>query len=60
MEKETFEKIEMFLAYVNKVTSYHRHGNKIPVSALNKLSDEQLEMENWLKESVKNNDTKTS
>jgi hypothetical protein len=40
---------ELFLAIVNKVTSYHRHGQSIPKSALDRLSNAQLEMEAALK-----------
>ena len=44
----------MFLARVNKVTAYHRHGLSIPKKALDILSNEQIDMEKWL-ENKKNN-----
>ena len=37
------------LLKVNKVTSYHRHGSKIPVRNLDSLSDFQVDVENTLK-----------
>lgn len=37
--------LRTFLAIVNKVTAYHRHGAAIPKSALDRLANAQLEME---------------
>jgi transcriptional antiterminator Rof (Rho-off) len=48
MHQDTYDKIELFLAYVNKVTCPHRHGQKISQKALDTLSDSQIEMEKWL------------
>ena len=49
MTKEEIDKIDIFLAFVNKVTAYHRHGNPIHKRDLDKLSDSQIEMEQWLR-----------
>jgi hypothetical protein len=43
---------ETFLMKVNKVTAYHRHGNTIPKSALDDLSNAQIEMEAALSQPV--------
>jgi hypothetical protein len=48
MRKEDYEKIDLFLAHVNKVTYPHRHGQKISKSSLDILSDNQIDMEKWL------------
>lgn len=34
--------------YVNGVTAWHRHGNKIPTQHLDKLSNYQIECEKFL------------
>lgn len=39
------EQLQHLLNKVNKVTAYHRHGNKIPKSALDELSNAQIEYE---------------
>ena len=41
--------IELFLAIVNKVTAFHRHGQHIPKAALDRLSNAQIELEAELK-----------
>jgi hypothetical protein len=38
--------LELLLCKVNKVTAYHRHGQKIPESALDDLANIQVEIEN--------------
>jgi hypothetical protein len=50
MTKESYEKIELFLAHVNKVTCPHRHGQKISKRDLDALSNDQIDMEAWLAE----------
>jgi hypothetical protein len=47
--RRTNERIDRLLMIMNKVTAYHRHGNSIPKEALDRLSNEQIEMEQWLK-----------
>jgi hypothetical protein len=47
------DRIEMFLARVNKVVAHHRHGLPIPKSALTALSNEHIDMEKWLEEQRK-------
>jgi hypothetical protein len=42
--------LEMFLCKVNKVTAAHRHGQKIPVRALDALSNAQIDIEAKLRE----------
>lgn len=37
--------IDMLICRVNKVTAYHRHGQKIPTRALDALSNQQLDTE---------------
>lgn len=39
------DELQHLLNKVNKVTAYHRHGNKIPLSALDDLSNAQIEYE---------------
>ena len=46
--------IERFLAIVNKVTAYHRHGNNIPKEALDKLCNAQIELETKLQNTSSN------
>lgn len=41
--------LELFLAKVNKVTAYHRHGQEIPRRALDDLANAQIEMEQQTK-----------
>ena len=53
MNTEELDRINMFLARVNKVTCPFRHGNSVPESALVRLSNEQIEMEKWLKNNEK-------
>lgn len=43
--KEIMNELQHLLNKVNKVTAYHRHGNKIPLSALDDLSNAQIEYE---------------
>jgi hypothetical protein len=50
MIQEDFDRLNMFLARVNKVVSYHRHGVPIPKSALSILNNEHIEMELWLED----------
>jgi hypothetical protein len=50
VKKESYEKIELFLAHVNKVTCPHRHGQKISKRDLDALSNDQIVMEAWLAE----------
>lgn len=40
--------ISMLLCKVNKVTAYHRHGQKIPEGALDDLSNFQIDFEDFL------------
>lgn len=40
--------MDLFLAIVNRVTSPHRHGQKISKRALDELSNDQIIMEAWL------------
>jgi len=47
--RRTNERIDRLLMTINKVTAYHRHGNPIQKKALDNLSNEQIEMEQWLK-----------
>lgn len=54
MDAKEIEKIELFLARVNKVTSSHRHGQVISKRALDNLSNSQIDMEKWLKELKEN------
>ena len=39
------KEIQHLLNKINKVTAYHRHGNKIPTKALDELSNAQIEFE---------------
>ena len=39
------KELQHLLNKLNKVTAYHRHGHKIPVSALDNLSNAQIEYE---------------
>jgi hypothetical protein len=48
MNHDEIEKIQLLLCKINKVTAYHRHGNKIPQKALNELSNFQIDFESWL------------
>jgi hypothetical protein len=41
--------INMLLCRVNKVTAPHRHGQPISKAALDNLSNEQIDIEEWLK-----------
>jgi len=41
---------QSLLNKVNKVTAYHRHGNKIPVKVLDELVNRQIEVEHLLQE----------
>lgn len=50
MEQKDIDRIELFLARVNKVTSNHRHGQPISKRALDNLSNSQLDMESWLRD----------
>ena len=50
MREEEIVRIEMFLSRVNRVTCPFRHGQEIPNRDLVKISNEQIDMENWLKE----------
>ena len=43
-----YNNIEMLLCKVNKVTAYHRHGQKIPEKALDDLANFQVEFEESL------------
>lgn len=47
-EYELIAAMRYFLSTVNRVTAYHRHGQKIPQSALHKLVNRQIEMEQLL------------
>lgn len=46
--QEQFEEIRLFMARVNKVTSYFRHGGKIPESSLITLSNHQIDIDTML------------
>lgn len=50
MRVEDIHRLEMFLCRVNKVTAPFRHGGKIPNDALVVLSNDQIEMEQWVKD----------
>lgn len=39
------KQLQHLLNKVNRVTAYHRHGNQIPKSALDELSNAQIEYE---------------
>lgn len=43
------KELQHLLNKVNKVTAYHRHGNKIPATALDALSNAQIEYEKVVK-----------
>ena len=44
------QELESLLCKVNKVTAYHRHGNKIPKRALDELSNYQIDIEEKIRE----------
>jgi hypothetical protein len=54
MDQKDYDRLNMFLARVNKVTAYHRHGLTIPKKALDVLSNEQIVMEEWLQDKKSN------
>jgi hypothetical protein len=54
IKNEDYDRLNMFLARVNKVASYHRHGLPIPKRALDTLSNEHIDMEKWLEEKKSN------
>lgn len=48
MNKEEIVQIQSLICKVNKITAYHRHGNKIPKKVLDDLSNFQIDFEKWL------------
>jgi len=50
--------IERFLAIVNRITAYHRHGNTIPKEALDNLCNAQIELEKQLQNTSSNSEYK--
>lgn len=44
------ELLNVLLCYVNGVTAWHRHGNKIPKIKLDNLSNIQIEIEEDLRQ----------
>jgi len=50
MDKKIKYAIEFLLCKINKVTSPHRHGNKISKSSLDELSNEQIIFESSIKD----------
>jgi hypothetical protein len=50
MRSEDIHKLEMFLCKVNKVTAPFRHNASISNDALVVLSNDQIEMEQWVKD----------
>jgi hypothetical protein len=50
MRGEDLDRIELFLARVNKVTAQYRHGASIMPSAMATMANDQIEMEQWVKD----------
>ena len=47
-ENELIHKMTMLLAYINRVTVYHRHLKSVPTKELDTLCNIQIDYENYL------------
>ena len=52
--EKQFAELILFMARVNKVTSYYRHSIQIPDSALTTLSNHQIDIDKMLDRIIDN------